>query len=64
MLPVIDKVKLLTINDRGVLLSGIEIFPARGAKGNGPIEQSDLAAASSSASTAFFSIAMSAPAVS
>ena len=36
-LPVLDKIKLLALNDRGVLLSGIEVHPPRGTKGNGPI---------------------------
>ena len=35
MLPVLDKVRLLAMNDRGVLLSGVECFPPRGAKGRG-----------------------------
>ena len=37
MLPVLDKVRLLAMNDRGVLLGGVEYFPPRGAKGNGPM---------------------------
>ena len=36
-LPVLDKIKLLAINDHGVLLSGLECFPARGVKGSGPV---------------------------
>ena len=37
MLPVLDKVRLLAMNDRGVLLSGVECFlPRGGAKGSGP----------------------------
>lgn len=37
LLPLLDKVKLLAINERGVLLTGIEIYPTRGAKGTGPM---------------------------
>lgn len=37
MLPVLDKVRLLAIDDRGVLLSGIEMHPARGLKGSRPM---------------------------
>lgn len=37
LLPVLDKVKLLAVNDRGILLAGIEVHPPRGSKGNGPI---------------------------
>ncbi|MGJ7508354.1 hypothetical protein [Variovorax sp. GT1P44] len=36
-LPVLDKVKLLGLNETGVLLTGIEVHPPRGAKGNGPM---------------------------
>lgn len=35
LLPLLDKVKLLAMNERGLLLTGVEVFPARGAKGNG-----------------------------
>jgi hypothetical protein len=35
MLPVLDKARLLAMNDRGVLLTGIECYPPRGAKGRG-----------------------------
>src|ERR1700709_2129095 len=35
-LPVLDKVRLLALNDRGVLLTGVEVHPPRGSKGNGP----------------------------
>ena len=37
LIPVLDKVRLLTINDRGVLLSGYEMHPPRGSKGSVPI---------------------------
>lgn len=37
VIPLLDKVKLLAINERGVLLTGIEIYPTRGAKGTGPM---------------------------
>ncbi|VWX58907.1 conserved hypothetical protein [Burkholderiales bacterium 8X] len=37
MLPLLDKVKLLAMNERGVLLSGNELHPPRGAKGSGPM---------------------------
>lgn len=37
VVPLLDKVKLLAINDRGILLTGIEVYPARGAKGTGPM---------------------------
>ncbi|RZA21489.1 MAG: hypothetical protein EOP02_17210 [Proteobacteria bacterium] len=37
LLPVLTKVKLLELNDRGVLISGIEIYPPRGSKGSGPM---------------------------
>ena len=39
VLPVLDKVRLLAKYDRGVLLSGVECFPPRGAKGSGPMYQ-------------------------
>lgn len=35
LIPVLDKIKLLTINDRGILLSGYEMRPPRGSKGPG-----------------------------
>lgn len=37
LIPVLDKVQLLTINDRGVLLSGYEVHPPRGSKGAGAV---------------------------
>ncbi|GAA4337925.1 hypothetical protein GCM10023165_16300 [Variovorax defluvii] len=37
VLPLLDKVKLLAMNECGVLLTGTEIYPARGAKGTGPM---------------------------
>ena len=37
VLPLLDKVKLLAINDRGLLLTGTEVHPTRGAKGTGPM---------------------------
>jgi hypothetical protein len=37
LLPVLNKVRLLTINDRGVLLSGYEMHLPRGSKGTGAI---------------------------
>ena len=37
LIPVLDKIRLLTINDRGVLLSGYEMHPPKGSKGSGPI---------------------------
>lgn len=37
LIPVLDKVQLLTINDRGVLLSGYEMHPPRGSKGAGAV---------------------------
>ncbi|MDM0110037.1 hypothetical protein QTH97_34400 [Variovorax sp. J22R24] len=36
-LPVLDKVRLLALNETGVLLKGMEVHPPRGAKGNGPM---------------------------
>ena len=33
LIPVMDKVRLLTINDRGVLLGGYEMHPAEGLQG-------------------------------
>lgn len=35
VLPVLDKVRLLAMNERGVLLSGYEMLPPRGEKGMG-----------------------------
>lgn len=37
MLPVMDKVQVLAINERGVLLAGYEMQPPRGSKGSGPV---------------------------
>ena len=37
VLPLLDKVRLLAMNDRGVLLAGYETHPPRGSKGSGPI---------------------------
>ena len=37
VIPPLDKVRLLAINDRGLLLTGIEVHPTRGAKGTGPM---------------------------
>ena len=37
VVPLLDKVRLLVLNDQGVLLSGYELHPPRGSKGNGPI---------------------------
>ena len=37
LIPVLDKVRLLTINERGVLLSGYEMHPPRGSKGSGAV---------------------------
>ena len=37
VVPLLDKVRLLVLNDQGVLLSGYELHPPRGIKGNGPI---------------------------
>lgn len=37
LIPLLDKVQLLTINDRGVLLSGYEMHPPRGSKGSGAV---------------------------
>jgi hypothetical protein len=39
VVPLLDKVRLLAINERGILLTGIEVYPARGAKGTGPMYQ-------------------------
>ena len=37
LIPVLDKVKLLAMNERGVLLSGLEVHAPKGLKGSGPI---------------------------
>lgn len=37
LLPILTKIKLLTLDDRGLLLTGIEIYPPRGSKGSGPM---------------------------
>ena len=37
LIPLLDKVKLLAVNERGVLLSGLEVHPPKGLKGSGPI---------------------------
>ena len=37
VVPLLDKVRLLAINERGLLLTGIEIYLTRGAKGTGPM---------------------------
>lgn len=37
VVPLLDKVKLLAVNDRGLLLTGIEVHPPRGSKGSGPV---------------------------
>ncbi|OUM01736.1 hypothetical protein A8M77_14335 [Variovorax sp. JS1663] len=37
VVPLLDKVKLLTINERGILLTGIEVYPTRNDKGTGPM---------------------------
>ncbi|WP_143684683.1 hypothetical protein [Variovorax sp. KK3] len=37
VVPLLDKVRLLAINDRGILLTGFEVYPTRGLKGAGPI---------------------------
>lgn len=36
-LPVLTKSRVLELNDRGLLMSGYEVYPARGAKGSGPV---------------------------
>ena len=40
--PVLDKVRLLALNDRGALLAGFEIFPSRGSKGHRTDLSADL----------------------
>lgn len=42
LIPLLDKVQLLTINDRGVLLSGYEMHPPRGSRGGGGDLQADV----------------------
>ena len=37
VLPVLDKVKILTINDQGLLIAGLEMYPPRGSKGSGAV---------------------------
>ena len=37
LIPLLDKAKLLDVDHRGLLITGIELYPARGAKGNGPM---------------------------
>lgn len=37
LLPLLDKAKLLELDHRGLLITGVELYPARGAKGNGPM---------------------------
>lgn len=39
LIPVLDKVKLLAVNERGVLLSGLEMHPPKGLKGSGSVYQ-------------------------
>jgi len=36
-LPVLTKIRVLELNDRGLLLSGYEVYPPRGAKGSGTV---------------------------
>jgi len=36
-LPVLTKIRVLELNERGRLLSGYEVYPPRGAKGKGPV---------------------------
>ena len=35
VVPVLDKVRILAVNGRGIMLSGIEVYPPRGSKGSG-----------------------------
>lgn len=35
VIPVLDKARLLAIDGRGLLLTGVEVLPPRGSKGNG-----------------------------
>jgi hypothetical protein len=37
VIPLLDKAKLLAVDDRGLLLTGVEIYPTRGGKGTGPM---------------------------
>ena len=37
VIPVLDRVRVLAINDKGILLAGMEVHPPRGSKGAGPI---------------------------
>jgi hypothetical protein len=37
VISLLGKVKLLALNERGVLLTGIEIYPTHGGKGAGPM---------------------------
>lgn len=39
LIPVLDKVKLLAVDERGVLISGLEMHPPKGLKGSGPVYQ-------------------------
>ena len=36
-LPVLTKIRVLELNERGLLLSGYEVYPPRGAKGSGTV---------------------------
>ncbi|MDM0058901.1 hypothetical protein [Variovorax fucosicus] len=36
-LPVLTKIRVLELNDRGLLLSGYEVYPPRGTKGSGTV---------------------------
>lgn len=37
LLPVLTKIRVLELNDRGLLISGYEVYPARGAKGSSTV---------------------------
>jgi hypothetical protein len=37
VLPVLDKIKLLKINDQGILIAGLEMYPPKGSKGAGAV---------------------------
>ncbi|RZI69716.1 MAG: hypothetical protein EOP80_17700 [Variovorax sp.] len=37
LLPVLTKIRVLEMNDRGLLISGYEVYPPRGTKGSGPV---------------------------
>ncbi|MGK6308340.1 hypothetical protein [Variovorax sp. DT-64] len=37
VIPLLDKAKLLALDDRGLLLTGVEIYPTRSGKGTGPM---------------------------